>query len=1113
MKLNIQLLTIILLFANTAINAQNVLVIHEPTAGGTGRFECVQNQAGMAVNFDFCQITGSNPANPTTCLNNVSNYDLIMVQGVFRVFETSFMNELAIYLQNGGNVYFQNDITSSGFNLTEAQANMNVLTNTIGVGNVSLNASTQNDSGIPVINGTPNSCTTQEVRFNTGGVLSGGALSTAETASLSGETFFATWPSGFGGRLGIGSEFYSSGSRDQGINCLPGSGELVWGYMDPVSPSCTSITSSCSLNLVPNPSFEEIQGNSNTCLNQGCGFGGEALRRADNWDSYHYSPDLYMPASSGCNPSHTTAADAPQDGNNYAGFQAFYPYGSPPNSNFSGYETREFSGVELCCPLVVDVPYRVSGYFRQGFVQRFQINRLGFRFVNNPGLANSGQCGPGNLTRSAAHVETMDLVGSDWTLVEGIYVADQTFTHLITGVFAEHNTINFVDADNNPADSDPAYYNVDNIAVTPIVGWVSTTNYETEISINLGQSIQLEAFGSGPYNWNASTGEIVQSIQSPTVTPTQTTIYSISVDLGCTVVNTQIRVIVNQNCTENVDAGSNQTINNGDSTVLSATPSNGTPSYTWTANPIDPSLVGQENNQSPTVTPAITTIYSVTADFGGGCTDADTVTVVINGSSCRREIFNVIPNPSFEDFFQCPDAQFQMDRVNNWIAPSFGSTDYLNTCGFIGEAFQPTAPLPIPDGNGFVGLYIGGDVNPEYKELVGVCLSNPLIADTNYELEFNVGFGSAPASGGSAQSQSPNTFVLYGTIDCSNIPYLENTFVPCPFGTNPEFEEMGRVTVSSSPGNWELVTINFTPSADVEAIVLGGVCEPVPAAFERYYFLDDFRLFDTSASTESVDAGPDQTINNGESAVLLATPSNGTPTYTWIASPADPSLLGQENQQSPTVTPTVTTTYTVTADFGSGCVALDTVIVNVNEECLLMLDTSQLDISMPDCNLTDGNITGIQISGNSGDETYEWTDANAMVVGTDLELQAVAPGNYSLMVNDGVDCEALAGPFELQRPQDCNIPIGSTLRFANTMTPNGDGANDMFMIEGIENYPDNQLTVYNRWGSKVFEATGYQNDWFGTYKGEILPVGNYYYIMDIQGDINETYKGYITILR
>jgi gliding motility-associated-like protein len=55
------------------------------------------------------------------------------------------------------------------------------------------------------------------------------------------------------------------------------------------------------------------------------------------------------------------------------------------------------------------------------------------------------------------------------------------------------------------------------------------------------------------------------------------------------------------------------------------------------------------------------------------------------------------------------------------------------------------------------------------------------------------------------------------------------------------------------------------------------------------------------------------------------------------------------------------------------------------------------------------------------------------------------------------------------------------------VTPNGDGVNDFFVINGIELYPNNVLRIYNRWGTLVFDANKYENNWNGqTNEGIIL---------------------------
>ena len=87
------------------------------------------------------------------------------------------------------------------------------------------------------------------------------------------------------------------------------------------------------------------------------------------------------------------------------------------------------------------------------------------------------------------------------------------------------------------------------------------------------------------------------------------------------------------------------------------------------------------------------------------------------------------------------------------------------------------------------------------------------------------------------------------------------------------------------------------------------------------------------------------------------------------------------------------------------------------------------------------------------------------------------------------------------------------LDFVSGFSPNGDGVNDYFMIEGIGNYPGHTLTIFNRWGNQVYYSEDYKNDWAGTFNEDLahLPDGTYFYVFeDGQGN---TYSGYVQIHR
>jgi gliding motility-associated-like protein len=89
------------------------------------------------------------------------------------------------------------------------------------------------------------------------------------------------------------------------------------------------------------------------------------------------------------------------------------------------------------------------------------------------------------------------------------------------------------------------------------------------------------------------------------------------------------------------------------------------------------------------------------------------------------------------------------------------------------------------------------------------------------------------------------------------------------------------------------------------------------------------------------------------------------------------------------------------------------------------------------------------------------------------------------------------------------------LKIPSGFSPNGDGIADTWEIQGLREYPDNSVTIFNRWGGKLFEAKPYLNDWAGqTTVGTVpgnLPAGTYFYQLDLGN--GEVYTGYLQVNR
>lgn len=87
----------------------------------------------------------------------------------------------------------------------------------------------------------------------------------------------------------------------------------------------------------------------------------------------------------------------------------------------------------------------------------------------------------------------------------------------------------------------------------------------------------------------------------------------------------------------------------------------------------------------------------------------------------------------------------------------------------------------------------------------------------------------------------------------------------------------------------------------------------------------------------------------------------------------------------------------------------------------------------------------------------------------------------------------------------------SGLNIPNGFSPNGDGANDTFAINGISNMATSELNIYNRWGQLVYESDDYRNEWEGqNFSGDKLSDDTYFYELILDG---EPHHGFVIIKR
>jgi len=103
-------------------------------------------------------------------------------------------------------------------------------------------------------------------------------------------------------------------------------------------------------------------------------------------------------------------------------------------------------------------------------------------------------------------------------------------------------------------------------------------------------------------------------------------------------------------------------------------------------------------------------------------------------------------------------------------------------------------------------------------------------------------------------------------------------------------------------------------------------------------------------------------------------------------------------------------------------------------------------------------------------------------------------------------CQEATVVLEIGDETICDVPT--------IITPNDDGINDVFFIPCLSStlFPDNKVTIFNEWGGVVFEESPYSNEWQGTYKGQPVPIGTYFFVVEF-GNGRPPQKGFLMIKR
>jgi len=194
----------------------------------------------------------------------------------------------------------------------------------------------------------------------------------------------------------------------------------------------------------------------------------------------------------------------------------------------------------------------------------------------------------------------------------------------------------------------------------------------------------------------------------------------------------------------------------------------------------------------------------------------------------------LIPNPSFEERICCPSDEAELECAVGWVQASGPTTDYVHTCGILGNPYLPDpklAPQPFPDGEGAIGFRDGKPFNADFKEYAGAQLTQSMTQGDLYRLDFFTGFPDDPYSTSFDMS-------LYATEEINALPFGAGSInIGCPTNS-PGWDLIDRKTVTGR-NEWVNVVFEFTADKSYNTIVLGPSCDPHPDFENHPYFYFD----------------------------------------------------------------------------------------------------------------------------------------------------------------------------------------------------------------------------------------------------------------------------------
>lgn len=486
----------------------------------------------------------------------------------------------------------------------------------------------------------------------------------------------------------------------------------------------------------------------------------------------------------------------------------------------------------------------------------------------------------------------------------------------------------------------------------------------------------------------------------------------------------------------------------GDPVILSAAPTSGTlTDYSWAPG----ALIGQTVTDHPTDT----TAYIVSAKDAFGCIIKDTVNVAVKPTPTST--FTVTPG------IVCLG---NTDTVTFTGTASAAAT--YNWNNFDGAAVQSGA-----DAGPYIIKFPGaGNFNLSLQVTDDGCASTVSTAPVTVSAppQLHLAVSKTPVCAGDTV-----TITYTGTATSDAVPVWD-------FGS-------GTVINGTGFGPYQ---VQYGTSGAVVLGVTDGACSAISDS-----------LFVNAIRMPLAGFTPDITQGCAPAPVTFNNTSSFADSYQWTFGDGATSVM---EDPAHTYNNTGVFTVSLTATAQGQCVSTitKTSLINIVPAPIALFSSAPgqniaVEFKNADFTFSNNSQNGVSYEWDFGDGT------SSTAFSPEHKYEVTGDFRVTLYVTNDIGCTD-----SISRAYYKVIP-DLVLEIPNAFSPNGDGINDRWEVDGLKARPNATTEIFNRYGQVVFKGIGFA-PWDGTWKGQLLPFGTYYYIIK-PAPGEKTYAGWVSLLR